>query len=237
MNPEGNNDEKKGMKLNLGAGEYKPKAFVPSANYQQNNNANNPYGGQNYQDPNMYNNNPYGGYDQNQQMNYNQQGQGQNNYNQQGQGQNNMYQQQQFQQNQMYGQNQQDQQWNNNQQNQQWNNNPQNQQMNNTQQTAQPKVAPKGIAGLPGVKVAAKATNPNQNKTNVKTANKPGTAQGKREEKKTVPKKEVAKPEVKKVEKDVEDVSNKLDEIDLEQTLVDDSKEGSMIEVDTVKNQ
>merc|ERR1711957_680306 len=151
---------------------------------------------------NMYNNNPYGGCDQNQQMNYNQQGQGQNNYNQQGQGQNNMYQQQQFQQNQMYGQNQQDQQWNNNQQNQQ---------MNNTQQTAQPKVAPKGIVGLPGVKVAAKATNPNQNKTNVKTANKPGTAQGKREEKKTVPKKEVAKPEVKKVEKDVEEVSNKLE--------------------------
>merc|ERR1712032_997916 len=96
MNPEG--DNKKGMKLNLNAGEYKPKAFVPSG---QQNNAYNPYDAQMGYNQNAYNN-PYGGmYDPNQQMNYQNQNQNQM--------QNNMYQQQ-YQQNQFYGQYPQDQQ-------------------------------------------------------------------------------------------------------------------------------
>jgi translation elongation factor EF-1alpha len=207
------------MKLNLNAGEYKPKSFVP--NNQQQNNYYNPYGGNNfnYNDPNMYNN-PYGGmYDYNQQMNYQNQM---------------MY--QQYQQNQF------------NPQQNAFNNQQNNFTQNQTQQNQQP-AKPKGIAGLPGVKTPAK-TNNNQNQTTVKQVNnqvkpgtnqvKPGTAQGKKEEKKSAPaaKKEVKKEEVKeKNEKVVEEVSSNLNQIDLnsEQNLIDDSKEGTMIEVDTTR--
>jgi peptide chain release factor subunit 3 len=196
-------------------------------------------------DPNMYNN-PYGGmYDPNfQQMNY------QNtNMNQM---QNNNYYQQGYQQNQNYGQYQHYQQNYNTQPQQiQQLQNQQNQtQQNQQNQTQQAKPAPKGIAGLPGAKVSTAKTTTNtnvnsnqQNKANVKPTvqanqTKPGTAQGKKEEKKVAPvKKEVKKEEKKDDKKDIDEITKNVDNIniEIEQNLVDDSKEGQMIEVDTTR--
>ncbi len=232
------------MKLNLSAGEYKPKTFN---NNQNQNNVYNTYGGQMNYDPNMYNN-PYGGmYDPNmQQMNYQNMNMNQMSNNM------NMYQQP-YQQNQNYGQYPQDQyyQQNVNYNQQGYNAQQQSQPQTQNQQTQnqQAKPAPKGIAGLPGAKVAAAKTTTNtnvsantqQNKTNVKPTiqanqNKPGTAQGKKEEKKVAPvKKEVKKDEKKDDKKEIDEIIKNVDNIELEQNLVDDSKEGQMIEVDTTR--
>lgn len=232
------------MKLNLNANEYKPKSFTPTTNNQYN-----PYGGNNY---NMYN--PYGGmYQQNQGFNMQQdpnmmyqQNQG---FNMQ-QDPNMMYQQN-------YPMDQQN--MNNNQYNQQFQQNFQNQNApaQNTQNIPA-KTVPKGIAGLPGVKTVNNTTNKPQGQTTNKATNpplkagdnktpvnKPGTANTvkKPEVKVQAGKKEEIKPAVKKVEEkkveisSVEDLSKNIEDINLdpEQILVDDSKEGSMIEVDTVR--
>lgn len=201
-------------------------------------------------DPNMYNN-PYGGmYDPNMLMN-------QQNYGQQYQ--NNSYYQQGYQQNQNYGKQYQNQdqyyQQNNFQQQQNYNAQAQPQQQINQAQnltlqntnTQQAKPAAK-IAGLPaGAKVALKTTtNTNvvntQNKpvagakpTTAANQTKPGTAQGKKPETKTAAvKKEV--PVKKDEKKEVDELAKNVDNINIEpQELVDDSKEGQMIEVDTTR--
>jgi len=114
---------------------------------------------------------------------------------------------------------------------------------------------PKGIAGLPGVKTPAKNTPKNKlgtasgdNKP-LEAQTKPGTAAGKKpEEKKTAiaaKKDEIklvpAKKDDKKDEKsdEISEMTKNLDnQIDLnsgEQALVDDSKEGAMIEPDNIR--
>ena len=115
--------------------------------------------------------------------------------------------------------------------------------------------APKGIAGLPGVKTAAANTAQNKPSTANKPAAtqvKPGTAAAakKPEEKKsTAPAGQVKKEEPKASaaatasvpakKEEVAELTKNLDtqiNLNTEQNLVDDSKEGAMIEVDTTRN-
>lgn len=236
------------MKLNLNANEYKPKSF------NQNANPYNPYAGAN--NYNMYN--TYGGmYDMNMMNNY--QNPNQNMYQQYPQDPNAMYQQQygygnyyqQGQTNQFPGQ----------QNYQDYQQQPQTQQQ--TKPATNTTNQPKGIAGLPGVKTPATNTNANKpgtasvaNKTSANQAKPAANTVKKAEEKKTTtantavkkeepkaqPKKEeIKKEEIKKVDNtkdEVEEVTKNLDSninLNTEQALIDDSKEGQMIEVDTVR--
>jgi len=234
------------MKLNLNANEYKPKSFNQNTNNAMNpyamNNMYNSYGGMydmnNYQNQNMYQQYPQMGYNQ-QDPNAMYQGY---NYN------NNNYYQNQYNQNFSY----------NNQnfpQQQQSQIIPQTNQQQPQNQNKQAATAPKGIAGLPGAKTPA-----NNTQTKPGTAsntNKPGTAQTKPgtasnqqqknttvakkpEEKKPAP---VKKEEIKPVKKEettisISEITTNLDtqiNLNTETNLVDDSKEGSMIEPDNIR--
>jgi peptide chain release factor subunit 3 len=137
---------------------------------------------------------------------------------------------------------------------------PQQQQPQQTQQQTQNKPAlqpqaQKGIAGLPGVKTPVTTNKPQTKPGTASTSNKPGTAQSKTqvtaqakkpEEKKTSSntaqtKKEENKQTVSQVKKDdtsEAELSKNLDNqinLNTEQNLVDDSKEGAMIEVDNTR--